>query len=159
MQNWHMQAFVFLHFGRNETWIVGVEVSSLALGVYCGQLGATKNWSKSLYFPLCFRVNTNIWERAFSACCVHACLHMKASGEAHLSTRQHIKAFSHWSERPPALELLYLSPVCLETTKRLHLCGCVRASEFIIWKHNGKVSIYLSIYLTIYFPTYLYLPT
>lgn len=108
----------FLHFNCNETWIVGVEVSSLALGVYCGQLGATKNGSKSLYFPLCFRVNANIWERAFSACCVHVCLHMKASGEAHLSTRQHIKAFSHWSERTPALELLYLSPVCLETTKR-----------------------------------------
>lgn len=91
----------------------------------------TKNRSKSLYFPLCFRVNTNIWERAFSAC-VHVCLHMKASGEARLSTRQHIKAFSHWSERSSALGLLYLSPVCLETTKRVYLCGCDGASEFMI---------------------------
>lgn len=45
--------------------------------------------------------------------------------------RQHIKAFSRWSERPPALGLLDLSPVCLETGRRLHLRGCDGASEFM----------------------------
>jgi len=83
----------------------------------------------SLCISLCV-FELNIWERAFSACCVHVCLHIKASGEAHLSTRQHIKAFIHCSERPTALGLLYLSPMCLETTKRLHLCDS--ASEFMI---------------------------
>lgn len=62
---------------------------------------------------------------------MHVCLHMKASGEPHLSTRQHIKAFSRWPERPPALGLLDLSPVCLETTRRLHLRGCDGSSEFM----------------------------
>lgn len=85
---------------------------------------------KNIYF-LQALVSKNIWCIPLIAC---VCLHMKATGEAHLSTRQHIKAFFRWSERPPALGLLDLSPVCLETGRTLHLRGCDGASEFMNWK-------------------------
>lgn len=51
---------------------------------------------------------------------------------------QHIKAFPRWSERP-ALGLLNLSPVRLETARRLHLRGCDGASEFV--RNNGKARL------------------
>lgn len=106
--------FFLMSIARTESWIVGLDMSDFILGVYCWKQGATyqKLSSNSWYFPLCFRVNLNICWRAFSAC-VYVCLHMKASGEAHLSTRQHIKAFSRWSERPPALGLYRFEPCML----------------------------------------------
>lgn len=114
---------LFFSFKDNETLIVGVDVSRLALGVYNIRLGTTyQNMIQVLVFFSAFQL-MRIWWRAFKAC-AYVCLHMKASGEAHLSTRQHIKAFPLWSERPPALGLLDLSSLCVETAKRLHLRGC-----------------------------------